>query len=495
MKFIKILLIFNLAFSSCKNPEVKLRSTNEKELANKTNYSFLTDSLNLEQQLLEHNLAGFSLVIFQNYQIVYTGQWGLKSTNSNDKIDENTAFSTASISKPVTALLCHILEEKGFIDLDDPIDDYLKRWNLPKSPFTENIKPSWKHFLNHTAGTSQHGFSDFYEGDDIPTLKQSLLGQIPRYDKEIEFLFSPGTSWRYSGGGYVIVQMALEDYFNTTIAALAEEHIFKPLSMENTTMYQPNEMRFLTNVALVHDEENKVIRTGLPVTPQVAPSGLWSTPTDLAKLAMEIQMALNYKNNRIISQSVAKKITEVTAIKDAVGGWSYGWQRSFGFNNYDWFMHNGSNTGVGGDIFATMTHGNGFVFLANGEKQNRFPVIDNTRKKILTLLGWNQKMSNKQIKEIPLDLKETLTGTYDDFLYGQGFETKIIDRNNQLFVNSPFFEHFLGKEESKLVYLKNGSFKIIDYPNLLKFNLENGKIKSVILLRDHLSIEIPVQVK
>lgn len=323
--------------------------TSNNALTAKKNYNFLTDSLHINEQLEKYKLPGFSLVVFEDYKIVYSNQWGVKSMDSKEKIDENTAFSTASISKPVMALLCHILEEKGLIKLDEPIDKYLKRWHLPKSKFTENNSPTWKPFFNHTAGTSQGGFADYYEGDAIPTIKQSLLGQIPGYDKEIEFLFIPGTNFEYSGGGYVIVQMALEDTLHKSIAELAQEHIFSPLGMKNTTMIQPNEKGFPSNVALVHDKDGKVIRTGLPITPQVGPSGMWSTPTDLAKLSIEIQNALRNKDNKVISHEVARKVTEVTALKNAVGGWSYGWQKSFAYNNYDWFSCNGSNTGVGGE--------------------------------------------------------------------------------------------------------------------------------------------------
>lgn len=482
MKNIIYFLFLTTAISSCQS--------NKNELTKQKDYSFLTDSLKIDHQLENHKLAGLSLVVFENYNIVYSNQFGLKSTNSDEKIDDSTVFSTASISKPITALLCFILEEKGLIDLDEPIDNYLKRWHLPKSQFTENKNPTWKQFLNHTAGTSQHGFADFYEGDTIPTIKQSLLGQLPRYDKEIEFLFSPGTSWSYSGGGYVIVQMALEDTLNKPIAELADEFIFSPLDLKNTTMIQPNQNGFLTNVALVHDKDNKVIKTGLPITPQVAPSGLWSTPTDLAKLTIEIQNALRNKENKVISHNVAKKVIEVTALKDAVGGWSYGWQRSFGFDNYDWFMCNGSNTGVGGDIFATTTDGNGFVFLANGEKPNRFPVIDQTRIKLLSLMNWKQELPKDQTQEIPNDLKVSLIGTYEDFLYGQGMPTKIVEKNNRLYVESPFFEHFKGQNDSEMIYLENGLFKIIDYPNFLKFNIKDGKPNSVILSRDNLNVEI-----
>ncbi|SHE94226.1 serine hydrolase domain-containing protein [Chryseobacterium sp. OV279] len=487
MKTSLYLLISLFILSSCQ--------TSHQVLSKKEDYTFLTDSLKIDPQLEKYKLPGFSLVVFENYKIVYSNQWGLKSANSNEKIDENTAFSTASISKPITSLLCHILEEKGLINLNDPIDKSLKRWHLPKSKFTENNSPTWRQFFNHTAGTSQGGFEDHYEGETIPTIKQSLLGQIPRYDKEIEFLFTPGTSFAYSGGGYVIIQMALEDTFNKPIAELAKEYIFSPLGMKNTTMTQPNEKGFPTNVASVHDKDGKVIKTGLPITPQVGASGMWSTPTDLAKLSIEIQNALRNKNNKVISHAVAKKVTAVTALKDAVGGWSYGWQKSFGYSGYDWFSCNGSNTGVGGNVLATMKDGNGLVYLANGEKPNRFPVMGQTQKKILTLMDWNSKESEEETQEISSDLKEKLIGTYDDFLYGQGMDTKIVEKNNRLYVESLILDHFKGKNDNELVYLKNGWFKIIDYPNPLKFDFVNGKLNAVTLKRDHLSVKVPTKNK
>ena len=484
MKNTIYLLLFVIAILSCQSQT--------KQLANKKDYSFLTDSLKINPQLKKHNLAGFSLVVIENYEVVYSNQFGLKSMNTNEKIDINTAFSTASIAKPITAILCHILEEKGLINLDDPIDNYLKRWHLPKSPFTKNNKPTWKHFLNHTAGTSQHGFTDFYAGDTIPTIKQSLMGKLPRYDKEIEFLFTPGESWKYSGGGYVIIQMALEDTLKKSIAALADEHIFSPLGLENTTMIQPSENGFLTNVALVHDKNNEVIKTGLPITPQVGPSGLWSTPTDLAKFTIELQNALRNKNNKVISHNIAKKVTEVTALQNAVGGWSYGGQRSYGYNNYEWLRCGGSNTGVGGDIFATMTDGNGFIYLANGEKPNRFPVIGQTRIKLLTLMGWGKESLNEEFQEIPIGLKKKLIGNYEDFLYGVGLDTKIVERNNRMYVECPFLEHYKGKNDNELLYLKNGTFKIIDYPNRLKFNFNDNKPNYVTITRGNLNIEMPM---
>lgn len=78
------------------------------------------------------------MVVFENYKIIHSKKFGAKSSNSPEKTDKNTTFYTGSIDKPIIALLCIILEEKGLLDLNEPIEKSLKRWHLPKSKFPEN---------------------------------------------------------------------------------------------------------------------------------------------------------------------------------------------------------------------------------------------------------------------------------------------------------------------------------------------------------------------
>lgn len=427
------------------------------------------------EKMKKHDLKGSSMAVFNNYQIVWTAQWGVKASGAPDKIDRSTAFSAASISKPITAIICAILEEKGLIDLEAPISKYLKSWQLPESPFTENGEVNWIHLLSHTAGTNQGTFADFYKDDTIPTIVQSLKGELlPRYDKEIGFLFKPGTYWEYSGGGYVIVQLALQDHFGKSLAELAKEHLFDPLRLQNTTMFQPNEKGFLTNVSKVHNNKGKVIKTGLPITPQVAASGMWSTPIELSKIAIEMQMALRNRGNSVISNSVAKRVTEIKTLKRS-GGWGIGWQRGLGFGNIDWFSHSGSNTGVGGELLGTMENGNGYAILANGERQNRFPVNTFIRPEILKAMNWHHPMHKNSVKPVPKDLVDALTSmTYSDFLYGEKLETKIIEQDDTLFLETPIFKYFLDLDRSEMYYLGNNTFKIDHYPNYILFNINSA---------------------
>lgn len=364
---------------------------------------------NVPVAMAKHNLAGLSVAVFDNHSIIERHAFGVRSRTSPVPIDATTAFSTASISKPVTTLLCLIFDAEGEIDIDAPIANYLESWRLPQSSqYPAATQVTWRQLLMHTGGTTQHGFADYYDGDVIPSLIDSLEGRIPRYDKPIAFQFAPGSDWQYSGGGYVIVQLALEDHFDRPLRDLAREKIFSPLGLDNTTMAQPGEPGFPSNTALVHDESGAVIRTGLPITPQVSASGMWSTPSDLATFAIAIQRSLAGETVGPITPIIARAMTDVFSLEH-VGGMGMPFFRGFGFGNTDWFRHDGSNTGVNSDLMASMTGGYGIVLLGNGDDANTGPVFAMLRREIVDGMRWSARhMVNE--KPIPAALAGAIIG-------------------------------------------------------------------------------------
>jgi CubicO group peptidase (beta-lactamase class C family) len=437
----------------------------------------------VQDAMKSHDLKGFSVAVFEDYKIVWTGTWGIKDVESREPIDENTAFSTASIAKPITATLFAILEEKGLINLKDPVSKYLKRWKLPESVFLKETELTLEHLLSHTAGTTQHGFTDFYEGDTIPTLVQSLRGQLPRYNEEISIQWEPGTNWSYSGGGYVIAQMAIEDSLGKSLADLANEYLFQPLALKNTTMKQPNEKGFLINIAKAHNENGEIIRTGIPITPQVAPSGLWSTPTDLAIFLIEMQNALRNKNNTVISYKVAKRVTAIVTSK-VLGGWSLGWERRYGFGNYDWFSHGGANTGIGGHVYGTMKDGNGIAFLGNGANANRMPVLDQFRNSIIKAHEWYIPIDKSLEKPLTKELIEIISGKYVHTLFGEVVE--VIKNNRKLFIKG-----FIGNSTNELIFIGDNTFLIDGSPSKMKIKKnETDDLLYIILIRNNTNEEI-----
>jgi len=340
-------------------------------------------SITIERAMEDHGLKGLSVAVIINYSVSWSRAWGIKSANGDEKIGDTTAFNIASIAKPVTATLVSMLAERQLISLDAPVSTYLKRWTLPDNQYTRSVDITLRHLLSHTAGTTQHGFDDFYAGEVIPTVVDVLNGgDLPGTEK-LNIDFEPGSRWRYSGGGYVIAQIAIEDHLGRSLAELAAEFIFRPLDMTNTTMLRPDENGFLENVAKVHDETGAVISTGLPICPQISASGLWSTPLDMAKLLIEIQNALGGSNTDVISADVAKIVT--TEVMD---GFGLGWALFMPVGHMNSFSHGGANTGTGGYVFATMEGGNGMVFFGNGPNSIREPVLEKFKESIIDAYGW-----------------------------------------------------------------------------------------------------------
>ena len=476
IKLSHLIIVFALATAACVSPvagsapdRVPVAAASppgrgEPELAS------LWEALSKEME--RHRLKGLSVAVFDDYRIVEHRTFGVRSAEANAPISAQTAFSTVSISKPVTALVCAMLAAEGVIDLDAPIANYLKSWRLPESAHRGAAEVTWRQLLTHTAGTSQHGFADYYEGDRLPTLIDSLEGRLPRYDKPIEFLFPPGTGWRYSGGGYVIVQLALEDHTGIPLAELAARRVFQPLGMHHTTMIQPGAAGFPADAALVHAEDGTVIRTGLPITPQVSASGMWSTPADLARFAIAIQRALAGDGSGPIAPATARALTDVFSLEH-VGGMGMPFFRGFGFGNTDWFRHDGSNTGVNGDLMASMEGGYGIAVLANGDDANTGPVFATLRREIIDGMKWNER-HKFATAPLPEDLKRTVLGTYTGLLYDLGLEYRIEEQDDALWIGSEFFTQFLGRERSRMHHLGGGTFAIEDYPNLLRFDCTEG---------------------
>lgn len=417
----------------------------------------------LEQQ----KMTGLSLAVVDNYEVVYTTQSGFKEFGKPDPIDVDTMFSTASISKPIFATLVLMLVEQGKMDLDKPINGYLKRWKLPESELTKNNPVTLRALLSHSAGTSQGGFADFYLGDELPTLIDSLNGKLPRYDAPLTVKFEPGTDWQYSGGGYVLAQVAVEDTTGKSLAELAQTMIFDPLGMKRTTMYQHNQPQFPGNVAKVHDIQQQVIGTGIPICPQIAPSGMWSNAVDMATLLIDFQKALNGMPSKVISPWVAKQSTTIENTY-RVGGWGLGWMRMEADGNLEWFSHGGSNTGTGGHVMATMLGGRAIVVFGNGPNQARIPAINSIRRHIIDVMGWQKPIVTSSVKPSK-SLLNSMQGRYlsdfDEIVTVKFQDDKLVAEKL-----SP------NLEISGLVYLGNGQFATDNLPHVISLEVhpKNG---------------------
>lgn len=163
-------------------------------------------------------------------------------------VDGHSLFQIASISKWVTAWGVMALVEQGLIDLDAPVSRYLSRWQLPESSFN-NEDVTVRRLLSHTAGlTDGLGFLGFEEGQPLPTLEEELTQPrdvMPGTNGIVQVGAQPGSAWRYSGGGYLILQLLIEDVTQEPFNAYMQRAVLQPLGMTGSTFVDPDVSRLV----------------------------------------------------------------------------------------------------------------------------------------------------------------------------------------------------------------------------------------------------------
>ena len=175
-----------------------------------------------------------------------------------DSVDSETLFQVASLNKWITAWGVMTLVEAGKLDLDAPVATYLKRWALPESEF-DNRKVTVRRLLSHTAGlTDGLGYAGFAPGAKVQSLEESLTRAAdasPEADGRVRVGFEPGTKWRYSGGGYTLLQLVIEETSGEIFESYMQRVVFQPLGMNRSTFaVDPNNM---PNVARLYNLDGK----------------------------------------------------------------------------------------------------------------------------------------------------------------------------------------------------------------------------------------------
>jgi len=155
-------------------------------------------------------------------------------SSSADSIDRNTVFSTASLSKWITAHAVMKLVEQGKLDLDRPVENYLTRWHLPASSFSSRDVTA-RRLLSHTAGlTDGLGFGDYRLDEPLPTLEEALTApraSAGRTSAPIIVGIEPGTRFQYSGGGYLLLELLVEEISGEQFETFVNREVLQPLGM------------------------------------------------------------------------------------------------------------------------------------------------------------------------------------------------------------------------------------------------------------------------
>jgi len=322
--------------------------------------SEFTKSLNetIPLQLAEKKVPGMAIAIIDNGDIIYKRGIGLANIEHQVDITSKTGFNIGSISKLFTAWGVMKLVEKEKIDLDAPAENYLKRWKFPMSEF-ESKKVTVRSLLTHTGGISVHGYPGFRPNASLPSLEESLNGENGpvRENERVEIIVEPQTKFQYSGGGYTILQLIIEEVTGQSFEIYMQSQIFEPLKM-NDTSFTIDE-KILKSSATPYDESGKEVY--IEKFTAKAAAGVHTTLEDMllfAKATMDNNSVLSKK---AISEMI--KIDPITKSKRRAQG--IGYQTIF-LGPLGLKGHAGSNTGWESGFMLDFDNNSGIIMLTNG---------------------------------------------------------------------------------------------------------------------------------
>ena len=322
------------------------------------------DALTLDELMQEFNVPGLSVAVVKNFDIHWAKGYGVADIETGAVVDIETLFQAASISKPVTAMAVLKAADDGIFSLDDDINTILTSWKLPVSEFTAGQSVTPRSLTSHTSGLGDgFGFPGYHPSDPTPTTVQILNGESPSNVGPVLMERPPLVAMKYSGGGVTLMQLALEDATGEPFAKLLQETVLGPIDMTQSSFEQPLSAAWDRNTARAHDEEGDAMDAKWHVYPELAAAGLWTTPTDLAKFAIEVQKSLQGRSNRVLNEITVREMLSPVGVGPFAVGFSIE-KRGEGW----YFAHGGSNWGFRAILLAHKIKGYGLVVMTNGSQ-------------------------------------------------------------------------------------------------------------------------------
>ena len=322
--------------------------------------------MNILDRMTHYHVPGVSVAVINDGKIEWARGYGVKETGGQDPVTPETLFQAASISKPVTALGVLCLVDKGILDLDAPVNDKLVSWKIPENEFSEKEKVTLRLLLTHSAGLNVSGFPGYATSDRIPTPVQVLNGDRPANTPPVHIHMIPGSQWRYSGGGFVVAQLLLTDVTGKPFQDYMKTAVLDPLGMRHSTFERPLPLDKAARAASGHEMNGAAVKGKWHIYPELAAAGLWTTPSDLCRVAIELEKSAAGESNLIISKEMAGKM-----LTPGIGNWGLGIglgaptteeRRSF--------SHGGGNKGFSCMLFAFVHKGQGAVVMTNSDNGN-----------------------------------------------------------------------------------------------------------------------------
>jgi Beta-lactamase class C and other penicillin binding proteins len=339
------------------------------------NYNLPPLQLTLQKLMELYKIPGLSIAVIDNFEIVWAKGYGMVEAGGTNPVTTQTLFQAGSVSKPVAAIGALSLVEQGNLSLDEDVNEKLVSWKVSENEFTRDQKVTLRRLQSHTAGLTTHFFPGYSVDDPIPTLIEILNGEKPANTAPVYVDFVPGSKWRYSGGGTLIEQQLMIDVTGKPFPKIMQETVFDRVGMIDSSYEQPLPSKRTRMAASGTYWNGEVVPGKWHIYPEMAAAGLWSTPSDLSKLAIEIALSKQGKSNRVLSKTITHEMLKPQM--DRVEEMAFGDQQhpdrmGLGFflgdeTRPDLFGHIGDDAGFQAMLIMYSDSGQGAVIMANSQ--------------------------------------------------------------------------------------------------------------------------------
>lgn len=308
----------------------------------------------IESSLKKYRIPGAALALVHEGAVVVERGFGVLRRGDAAPVESSTVFQVASVSKPVAAVAVLQLAEEGVLDLDEPVSSYLRRWRFPEAGLS-SVAVTARRLLSHTAGVSIHGYPGFPPEQPLPSLEDSLNGLTGGAGPVLVEL-SPGSSSSYSGGGYTVLQLLVEELTGQSFASYMKSRVLLPLGMNRSSYESPIAG---AGLASGHGWWGRVL-PAYRFRAQAA-SGLQATAGDLGRFLSGLEHPSR------VGLSPATRDQMLQSVEGLRRGFGLGFAlESWGAERI--VLHTGANRGWRSIIAAAPERGEGIVVLTNSDR-------------------------------------------------------------------------------------------------------------------------------
>ena len=309
---------------------------------------------------VSENFSG-SILVASEGEIIFTGANGKRDFENNIPLASSDIFELASISKQFTAMMVMMCKEKGLLEYDDLVSDYL---DIPYKGI------SIRNLLTHTSGLPDYQviMDKFWDKSKVAG-NPEILEYLDKYRPDI--LFSPGDQYRYSNTGYVLLGSIVEKVTGGDFVKLSKEWIFDPLKMENTLIRTLEEKKNLKNLAFGHKKDslgryvnaNNFLSSDYTIWlgNRKGPGRISSNIFDLLLWDQAL-----YRENLVLKKTIEEAFSPFLLNDKTISYYGFGWRLNKDLKNKI-VSHSGSNPGYKTRIVRLLDKRKTIIILSNND--------------------------------------------------------------------------------------------------------------------------------